>query len=69
MSKRVCNTCGNIQGPFTVYEGTYTCSPILIKENKLVGRVAECNERRKKLELKWYGPEHKEVELFKVTQE
>lgn len=65
--RKVCSTCGNKQGPFQYQgDGVYICTPVVLKENKLVGRVLECNERRKKLELEWYGPEHRELELFKV---
>ena len=68
MPKRICSTCENTQGPFTLLSpGLYVCGPVIIKDSKLIGRVPECNERRKKLELKWYGPEHKEIELFKVS--
>lgn len=73
----MCDTCGTKQGPFystfqpLVGRSLRTCGPIQVEKEtgRLIGRVAACNERRKKLELAWYGPEHKELELFKLTQE
>lgn len=58
----MCNTCYSTIGPFYLIDkelGVRACGPL--KFNKegtaLIGRAKECLDRRKKLELEWYGPD------------
>lgn len=58
MTKRICGNCGTVQGPFTLVMPTIrVCGPVQIEKEtkKLIGRVVECNEKRKKQEIEKYG--------------
>jgi len=61
----MCDNCYSNVGPFYI---AYTpqvgrsfrvCGPVKYEKEtaKLIGRVVECAERRKKLETEWYGHE------------
>lgn len=61
----MCDNCQTTVGPFYI---AYTpqvgrsfrvCGPVKFEKEtaKLIGRVVDCAERRKKLEKEWYGAE------------
>lgn len=58
----MCNTCHSTVGPFYLIDkglGIKACGPLKFAKDsgKLIGRAEECLERRRKLEIEWYGPE------------
>ena len=56
--RRVCANCGASQGPFTlVFPTIRVCGPAKFEKEtaKLIGRIPECNERRRKQEIARFG--------------
>lgn len=66
----MCDNCKSTVGPFYVVDkelGVRVCGPLKFAKDsgKLIGRAEECNERRRKLEIEWYGPERENNPFLK----